>query len=96
MRHWHSSEEEFVYVLEGELVLRTDAGEQVLAAGSCAGFPAGSGDGHQFVNRGGVPRRLPRDRDPRSERFRRVPGRGPAVESAGATAPLHAAGRYPY
>ena len=55
MRHWHSHEEEFVYVLEGELVLVTDAGEQVLAAGSCAGFKAGSGDGHQLVNRGAVP-----------------------------------------
>jgi uncharacterized cupin superfamily protein len=55
MRHWHSHEEEFVYVLEGELVLRTDAGEQTLVAGTCAGFPAGSGDAHQFVNRGSVP-----------------------------------------
>ena len=55
MRHWHSHEEEFVYVLEGELVLRTDGGEQVLVAGSCAGFPAGSGDAHQFINRGNVP-----------------------------------------
>ena len=55
MRHWHTHEEEFVYVLEGEVVLRTDAGEQVLRAGQCAGFPAGSGDGHQFVNRSGLP-----------------------------------------
>jgi putative acetyltransferase len=55
MRHWHTHEEEFVYVLEGEVVLRTDAGEQVLAAGCCAGFPAGSGDGHQLVNRSDRP-----------------------------------------
>ena len=55
MRHWHTHEEEFVYVLEGEVVLRTDAGEQVLRAGQCAGFPAGSGDGHQFVNRSARP-----------------------------------------
>jgi uncharacterized cupin superfamily protein len=55
MRHRHSHEEEFVYVLEGELVLRTDGGEQVLVAGHCAGFPSGSGDAHQFVNRGTVP-----------------------------------------
>ena len=55
MRHWHSHEEEFVYVLQGELVLRTDAGEQILVAGTCAGFPAGSGDAHQFVNRGSMP-----------------------------------------
>jgi uncharacterized cupin superfamily protein len=55
MRHWHTHEEEFVYVLEGEVVLRTDAGEQVLHAGCCAGFPAGSGDGHQLVNRSDRP-----------------------------------------
>ncbi len=51
MRHWHTHEEEFIYVIEGELVLRTDRGEQVLRAGCCAGFPAGSRDGHQLVNR---------------------------------------------
>jgi len=52
-RHWHSHEDEFVYVLEGELVLRTDAGEQVLTAGMVAGFPAGNGDGHALINRSG-------------------------------------------
>ena len=52
MRHWHTHEDEFVYVLEGEVLLRTDAGEQPLTAGMCAGFPAGSRDGHQLVNRG--------------------------------------------
>src|SRR3989440_1753090 len=52
MRHWHTHEDEFVYVLEGEVVLRTDGGEQRLTAGMCAGFPAGSPDGHQIVNRG--------------------------------------------
>jgi uncharacterized cupin superfamily protein len=51
MRHWHTHEEEFVYVLDGEVVLITDAGEQVLTAGMCAGFPLGTGDGHQLVNR---------------------------------------------
>lgn len=51
LRHWHSREEEFVYLLEGELVLRTDTGEQILRAGDCAGYPAGRGDGHQLVNR---------------------------------------------
>jgi uncharacterized cupin superfamily protein len=50
MRHWHTREDEFVYVLEGELVLRTNGGEQLLTAGTCAGFVAGSEDGHQFVN----------------------------------------------
>jgi len=51
MRHWHTLEDEFVFVLEGEVVLRTDAGEQLLAAGMCAGFPAGVQDGHQLINR---------------------------------------------
>jgi uncharacterized cupin superfamily protein len=51
MRHWHSHEDEFVYVLEGEVVLRTGSGEQLLSAGMCAGFAAGSGDGHQLINR---------------------------------------------
>ena len=55
MRHWHTHEDEFVYVLEGEVVLRTEAGEQVLTPGMCAGFPAGSTDGHQLVNRGNRP-----------------------------------------
>lgn len=55
MRHWHTREDEFVYVLEGEVVLRTDAGEQLLRAGQCVGFPAGSGDGHQLVNRSDRP-----------------------------------------
>jgi uncharacterized cupin superfamily protein len=51
MRHWHTAEDEFVYVLEGEVVLRTSAGEQVLGAGMCAGFPAGIDDGHHLINR---------------------------------------------
>ena len=55
MRHWHTHEEEFVYVLSGEVVLRTDAGEQVLKAGMCAGFALGTADGHQLVNRSGEP-----------------------------------------
>jgi len=55
MRHWHSAEEEFVYVLEGELVLRTDGGETVLRAGCGVGFPAGVADAHQLVNRSGAP-----------------------------------------
>jgi len=50
-RHWHSHEDEFVYVLEGELTLVTDAGEQVLRAGMAAGFPAGEADGHHLINR---------------------------------------------
>lgn len=50
-RHWHSDEDEFVYVLEGEVVLVTDAGEEVLKAGDCAGFKAGDTDGHHIQNR---------------------------------------------
>jgi uncharacterized cupin superfamily protein len=55
MRHWHTQEDELIYVLAGELVLVTDAGERPLRAGQCAGFPAGHRDGHQFVNRGSTP-----------------------------------------
>jgi uncharacterized cupin superfamily protein len=51
-RHWHLEEDEFVYILEGEVVLVTDAGEQVLKPGMAAGFPAGKRDGHHLVNRG--------------------------------------------
>jgi uncharacterized cupin superfamily protein len=51
MRHWHTHEDEFVYVLEGEVVLVTSLGEQLLRAGMCAGFPAGAKDGHQLINR---------------------------------------------
>ena len=50
-RHWHLEEDEFVYVLEGEVVLVTDAGEQPLRAGMAAGFPAGKADGHHLINR---------------------------------------------
>lgn len=55
MRHHHTHEDEMIYVVEGEVTLITDGGEQLLTAGSCAGFPAGSGDGHQLVNRGDRP-----------------------------------------
>jgi uncharacterized cupin superfamily protein len=57
LRHWHTLEDEFVYVLEGEVVLVTDAGEQRLVAGMCAGFPAGRRDAHHLVNRGDRPAR---------------------------------------
>ena len=51
LRHWHTREDEFVYVLEGEVVLVTDDGEQALHAGDCAGYPGGRHDGHHFINR---------------------------------------------
>jgi len=50
-RHWHSHEDEFVYVLEGEVVLVEDAGETLLRAGDCAAFPKGTGDGHHMINK---------------------------------------------
>jgi uncharacterized cupin superfamily protein len=51
LRHAHSKQDEFIYVLEGQPTLITDAGEQVLSPGMCAGFRAGTGDAHHLVNR---------------------------------------------
>jgi len=51
LRHAHSRQDEFVYILSGNPVLVTDAGETPLAPGMCAGFRAGTGDGHHLVNR---------------------------------------------
>lgn len=53
LRHAHQTQDEFVYILEGEPVLVTDAGETPLTPGMCAGFPCGTGDAHCLVNRGG-------------------------------------------
>ena len=53
LRHWHSHEDEFIYIVSGELVLVTNDGEQRLTPGMCAGFPAGKPDGHCLVNRTG-------------------------------------------
>ncbi|MBS0386359.1 MAG: cupin domain-containing protein [Proteobacteria bacterium] len=50
-RHWHDIEDEFVYVLSGEVVLVTDDGETTLKAGDCAGFPKNASNGHHLVNR---------------------------------------------
>ena len=50
-RHWHMEQDEFVYVLSGEVVLVTDGGEEILKAGDCAGFKAGDRDGHHLQNR---------------------------------------------
>ncbi|WP_300544782.1 cupin domain-containing protein [Maricaulis sp.] len=50
-RHWHTHEDEFVYVIEGEATLVTDEGETVMRAGDCAGFPAGEANGHCIRNR---------------------------------------------
>ena len=51
LRHWHEQEDEFVYVLEGELVLIEDGGETMLKPGDCAGFKAGVSNGHHLVNK---------------------------------------------
>ena len=56
-RHWHTNEDEFIYVLEGEVTLVTDGGETLLGPGMAAGFPAGKPDGHHLINRSGRPAR---------------------------------------
>lgn len=53
-RHWHSHEDEFIYVLTGEVTLLTDAGSEVLRAGDAAGFKAGDADGHCLQNHSGA------------------------------------------
>mgnify|MGYP001086025328 FL=1 len=50
-RHWHLLEDEFVYIVSGEVVLVTNKGEELLRAGDCAAFPKNDGDGHHLVNR---------------------------------------------
>jgi uncharacterized cupin superfamily protein len=54
-RHWHVHEDEFIYILEGEVTLVTEAGEAVLRAGMAAGFPAGKADGHHHITRSDAP-----------------------------------------
>jgi len=51
LRHWHLNEDEFVMVTEGECVMIQDEGEYVMRPGDCAAFPAGSTNGHHFINR---------------------------------------------
>lgn len=53
LRHWHSAQDEFIYVVQGELVLIADEGEQMLKTGDMAGFAAGVANGHHLVNRSG-------------------------------------------
>jgi uncharacterized cupin superfamily protein len=50
LRHAHTRQDEFIYIVAGQPVLRTDAGDTPLQPGMCAGFKAGSGDGHQLLN----------------------------------------------
>jgi uncharacterized cupin superfamily protein len=53
-RHWHSHEDEFVFVLEGELTLVEDEGETLLRAGECAAFAKNTGNGHHLINKAAV------------------------------------------
>jgi uncharacterized cupin superfamily protein len=86
MRHFHTLEDEFIYVVEGWVMLCTDEGEQMLTAGMCAGFPAGVRNGHHLVNRSDQPVRYleisNRDAADSAEypdvdlAYRRVDGRG--------------------
>lgn len=50
LRHWHSRQDEFIYVVEGELILETNSGKENLTVGMAAGFPAGEADGHHLCN----------------------------------------------
>lgn len=52
-RHWHSHEDEFIYIVSGCLTLVTDAGEQPMTPGMVAGFPAGDANGHHLINKSG-------------------------------------------
>jgi uncharacterized cupin superfamily protein len=54
-RHWHTAEDEFIWVVQGEVVLVTDHDEEILRAGDCAGFKAGVAEGHHLQNRSGRP-----------------------------------------
>jgi uncharacterized cupin superfamily protein len=50
LRHWHTKQDEFIYVIEGEVTLVTNAGAQIMKVGMMAGFPAGEEDGHHLIN----------------------------------------------
>jgi len=58
LRHWHSHADEFVFILEGEMTLITDLGENTLRAGMCAGFKAGEMNGHHLINRSKQPAQI--------------------------------------
>ena len=51
VRHWHLQQDEFIYILEGEVTLVNNSGEHLLKPGDAAGFPAGEADGHHLINR---------------------------------------------
>ncbi|MGL4309867.1 MAG: cupin domain-containing protein [Paracoccaceae bacterium] len=58
LRHWHQEEDEFILVTEGECIMVTNDGEEVMRAGDCAAFPANTPDGHHFMNRSNAPARF--------------------------------------
>jgi uncharacterized cupin superfamily protein len=51
LRHWHTKQDEFIYIIQGEATLITNAGEEIMTGGMMAGFPAGEENGHQLVNK---------------------------------------------
>lgn len=57
-RHWHTHDDEFVWVVEGELTLVTNTGEEILGPGDCAAFRQGDPDGHCLINKSGRPARV--------------------------------------
>jgi len=58
LRHWHTHEDEFVMMLEGTLVMVTDAGEQDMSTGMVVGFKGGDENGHHLINRSDAPARF--------------------------------------
>ena len=96
LRHWHHNEDEFVYILEGELVLIEDDGEVLLRPGDAAGFKTGVPNGHHLINKIATRRRLSRDRHARAVRPRAISGcRLDLVRNAGKTMLTHKSGE-PY
>jgi uncharacterized cupin superfamily protein len=57
-RHWHSHEDEFIWVVEGELTLVSDGGEEILGPGDCAAFKAGDPDAHHLINKSAHPAKV--------------------------------------
>lgn len=50
-RHAHATQDEMVLILEGDITLETDAGEEIVTPGTYVGFPKGTGDAHRFINK---------------------------------------------
>ena len=90
LRHWHSREDEFVYVLSGELTLIADEGEELLGPGVAVAFPAGEANAHQLAQPKRSGGHLSGDRHARGRRRDHLPGRRFAAREAGQPAPLRA------